>query len=66
MFQRIKKLIGILLVLFLIIVLLIGILTIWDFITNQVAKDALIKVAYTFGAMFVVSLIVIFITKSKE
>jgi amino acid transporter len=66
MLKKIKQLTGILAVLFLIVILFIAILTIWDVINIEIAKDALTKIAYTFGAILLVSLVVIYITKTKE
>jgi hypothetical protein len=54
------------LILFLVIVLFIAILTIWDVINSEIAKEAFTKVVYTFGAIFLVSLVIMYITKIKE
>lgn len=66
MLKKIKQSAGILFTIFAVVVLFILILTIWDVINNEIAKEAFIKLAYTFGAIFIVSLGVIYITKSKE
>ena len=66
MFKKIKQFTGILIVLFSVVALFIAVLTIWDIISNEIAKEAFVKVAYTFGAIFTVSLVVMYITKTKE
>ena len=66
MLKKIKQFTVILLILFSVVVLFIAILTIWDVINNEIAKEAFTKVAYTFGAIFIVSLVVMYITKTKE
>lgn len=66
MLKKIKQFVGILLILFSIIVLFIAILTIWDVINIEIAKEVFAKVAYTFGAIFIISLIIAYITKTKE
>ncbi|WKZ24898.1 MAG: hypothetical protein QY321_00480 [Patescibacteria group bacterium] len=64
--SKIKQFIGILLILFSLVTLFIAILTIWEVITNEMAKEAFMKVLYTFIAIFIASLVVMFITKKKE
>jgi len=66
MLEKIKKFTGFLLILFFVVALFITVLTIWDVVSNEVAKEAFIKVAYTFGAIFIVSLLVMYFTKTKE
>ena len=66
MLKKIKQFTGLLLILFLVITLFIAMLAIWDVISNEIAKEVLIKIAYTFGAIFIVSLIVMYITKTRE
>ncbi|MDD4831113.1 MAG: hypothetical protein PHI77_02210 [Candidatus Pacebacteria bacterium] len=63
MLKKIKQLAKALLVLFLGIILFVAILTIWDVVNQEAAKEALIKSAYTCSAIFILSLIVIYITK---
>jgi len=66
MSKKIKQFTGILLIIFSVIALFIAVLTIWDVISNEIAKEAFMKVTYTFGVIFIVSLVVIYITKTKE
>jgi len=66
MLKKFKQLVGILFILFLVVVLFIAILTIWDVINNEIAKEVFSKVAYTFGAIFIVSLVLMYISKIKE
>jgi predicted small integral membrane protein len=63
MIQDIKKFSVALAVIFLTISLLVSLLAIWDVIDIAQAKDYLIKIAYTFGAMFIVSLAVAVLKK---
>ena len=63
MLKNIKAIALFCLVLFLVVALSIAMLAIWDVIENSAAKDLLIKVAYTFGAIFAVSAIVAIIKK---
>lgn len=58
MWKNIKALLLVYLILFLAVSLLIAIMAIWNVVDNAAAKDMLIKTAYTFGAIFVVSGIV--------
>lgn len=66
MTKKIKQLAGITLILFCIISLFIALLTIWDVMSNELAKEAVLKTSYTLGAIFVFSLIIIMITKKTE
>lgn len=66
MLKKIKKLTEVLLVIFSVVVLFIAILTIWDFINNEMAKEVFMNVVYTFGVIFGISLAVMYITKTKE
>jgi len=66
MLKKIEQLIKISLILLLIITLFIAVLTIWNFIDGQTAKEIFIKIIYTFSAVFVVFLGVIYSTKSKK
>ena len=63
MFKMIKRLVGVILIIFCVIALFVGILTIWDVISNETAKEMFINLSYTFGAVFSVSLLVLLITK---
>lgn len=66
MLKKIKQFAGVLLILFLVVSLFVAILAIWNVIDNELAKEILTKVTYTFGAIFAVSLAIIYITKTKE
>jgi hypothetical protein len=66
MVAKIKQVVGILLVVFLVIILLVALLSIWNFIDYNTAKDIIVKLVYTFVAILVISLIVTFIARSKE
>ncbi|MFZ3100515.1 MAG: hypothetical protein WA103_04805 [Minisyncoccales bacterium] len=63
MVNNIKSLALFCLILFLAVSLVVAIMAIWDVIDNSVAKDMLIKIAYTFGAIFAVSAVVAMIKK---
>jgi hypothetical protein len=63
MLKNIKSLALFCLVLFLAVSLVVAILAIWNIIDNQTAKDLLIKIVYTFGAIFIVSAIVALLKK---
>jgi len=66
MLKKIKQFAGVLSILFLVVSLFIAILAIWNVIDNELAKEMLTKVTYTFGAIFIVSLVIMYITKTKE
>lgn len=61
--KNIKSLFVVFLILFLAVSLVIAVMAIWNVIANEEAKDALIKTAYTFGAIFAVSAVVAMIKK---
>lgn len=63
MTNNIKSLALFCLVLFLAVSLVVAIMAIWGVIDNSVAKDMLIKIAYTFGAIFAVSAVVAMLKK---
>lgn len=63
MSKKIQLLAGIILILFCIISLFIAILVIWDVINNEIAQDAFLKTLYTLGSIFLVSMVVLLITK---
>ena len=63
MSKKIKLLGWIILILFCIMLLIIAMLTIRDIISNEIAKDIFIKTMYTFGSIFILWLIILFITK---
>lgn len=64
MLQKIKQLTGALLVTFCFVSLILGVLNIWDVIDNATAKEAFLNTVYTFGAVFVVSLVISLIMKA--
>ena len=66
MVKKIKKLDIVLTVLFLAVFLLIAVLSIWNIIDGDLAQEAITKVAYTFGAILGVSIVVILITKKTD
>jgi len=61
MLNRIKKILGVSIVLFCFVSLSIAIMNIWDILSNELAKDAFIKACYTFVIIIVVSVIVSFL-----
>ena len=63
MLKNIKSLALFYLILFLAVSLVVAILAIWNIIDNQAAKDLLIKMVYTFGAIYIVSAIVALLKK---
>jgi len=63
MMKNIKSIALFCAVLFLAVALVIAVLAIWDVIENSAAKDLLIKVAYTFGAVFIVGTVMAVIKK---
>ena len=64
--EKILNAVKILIILFLGISLLIAVMAIWDVMSLEVAKEALTKVAYTFGAVFIVAILVIFMGSKKK
>jgi Zn-dependent protease with chaperone function len=66
MLTKAKQIATLLLIVFLGIILLVALLSIWNFIDYNTAKDIIVKLVYTFVAILVISLIVAFITRSKE
>jgi hypothetical protein len=63
MIKKIKQLGGIILIMFSTVLLSIAVLSIWDVVSNEVAREALLKTFYTFGSIFIVSIFVLFISK---
>jgi len=63
MTKKIKQLSAVFFIIFCIVGLFIGILNIWDIINNELAKEVFIKVLYTFGGLYVISLFIIYLTQ---
>ena len=66
MSKKILQFLGILVVIFLLVSLAMGLMYIWDILDKAVALDALWKTSYTFGAIFLVGLLIMLITGSLE
>lgn len=66
MSNNIKKVIGLILIMFSLVALVIAMLTIWQVVDNVMAKDLIVKTAYTFGLMLVFSAIILLITKISD
>lgn len=67
MLKKIKQITGIFLVILLFTLVFIAILSIWSFISNEVAKEALIKISYTFGVIYIISLLImLLINKTND
>jgi len=64
--KKILQFLGILLIIFLLVSLAMGLMYIWDMIDKAVVLDALWKTSYTFGAIFLVGLLIMLITGSLE
>ncbi len=63
MLKNIKEIALFCLVIFLAVALVIALLAIWEVIDNAVAKEMLVKTAYTFAAIFAVSAVVAVVKK---
>ena len=61
MSKKIKMFAGISLVMFSVISLAIAVLKIWEVISNEEASEAFSKIAYTFGAVLVSSLVILLV-----
>jgi hypothetical protein len=66
MSKKIKMFVGIILVMFSVASLVIAVLKIWEVISSEVASEAFSKTAYTFGAVFVVSLVILLVASFLE
>ena len=66
MSKKILQFLGILLIIFLLVSLAMGLMYIWDMIDKAVVLDALWKTSYTFGAIFLVGLLIMLITGNLE
>ncbi len=66
MFEKIKRFVSVLLILFLAIGLIVAVLTIWDIISKETAGEIFVKLAYTFGATLLVALLGALIAKKNE
>ncbi len=63
MSKKIKQTIGVILIIYLLIMLFVSVLNIWDMISIETAKDVYIKTSFTSLFIFIATLIVIFIIK---
>ncbi len=63
--KKFKQLALLLVVFFLSISLLVLILTIWDILNSQTAKEVITKLGYTTGLIFALSSIIILLTQKK-
>ena len=55
-----------LIIIFIFILLVIYILTIWDVYNNELMKELLIKTSYTFGIITIVSIVVAYLSNIKK
>ncbi len=63
MLKRIKQFLGIIFIVFCVALLSVALPSIWGILSNEAAKDATIKIFYTFGAVAVISLVILLIVK---
>ncbi|MBK5215404.1 MAG: hypothetical protein JJE53_01165 [Candidatus Pacebacteria bacterium] len=63
MLDKIKRLAGVVLVIFCLISFIIFIMMTWDIMSRELAVEAFTKVSYTFGSILVVSLIILLVSK---
>ncbi len=65
MMNKIKKISEVLALAFVVIAVFIVIVTVWGSVSTEVAKDLFVKVGYTFGTIFIGSLVVLFLIGRK-
>ncbi len=46
--------------------LIVAVLKIWEVINGEMANEAFLKIAYTFGALFITSLVVFLVVNFME
>ncbi len=66
MLKKLKLAISILLIMFCLASLAIAFLAIWDAMSNELAKEAFLKISYTFGALLLCSLGILLVIKISE
>lgn len=66
MLKTLKQVSKIFLIVFLFIVLIIAILSVWDFVDKEIVKEMFLKTFYTVGALYILSLLIILITNKTE
>lgn len=66
MLKKIKVFTGIVLVMFSVASLIVAVLKIWEVINGEMANEAFLKIAYTFGALFITSLVVFLVVNFME
>jgi len=66
MSPKIKKFLAVVIGIFALAMLTLAILTIWDIITIDVAKDAFVRTAYSLGAILGVALVLSLISKLTD
>lgn len=64
--QKFKKMLGIVTMMFLTCVFFVAVLTIWDFMDRVTAREAMVKIIYTFVVILITASAMTFLSGQSE